>query len=121
MDIIDNLKIELTKLDEVQFAYLFGSYSKNKQTDKSDIDIAVYLTDICLDTQLQVNYILSKRLNKDIDITLLNSAKNLYLLDNIFKNGIVLKENEALRFDFELKKEHDIFDFKESRKLIDAA
>ncbi len=35
----------LEKESDVLFAYLFGSYAKGTQDEKSDIDIAVYLKD----------------------------------------------------------------------------
>lgn len=111
---------KLATMDEVNFAYLFGSYSKNEQTAKSDIDIALYLKDISLDVQLQINYELSKLLKKDVDIVILNSVKNIFLLESILKDAIVLKESEK-RFDFELLKGHEILDFKAFRRYIDAA
>ena len=53
-------------------------------------------------------------------LRVLNDIKNIYLLEDIIKNGIILKESEQ-RFDFELIKQHDILDYKVFRKYIDAA
>jgi hypothetical protein len=50
----------------------------------------------------------------------LNDTKNLYLLEAILRDGIVLKDNE-MRFDFEITRQHDILDFKAVRVLIDVA
>jgi len=114
------LKDKLLDSSNVLFAYLFGSYSQNKETSLSDIDIAVYLDNSTLDERLQLTYELSRFLKKDVDLVVLNEIKNIYLMDSIFKDGIVLKDNDK-RFDFEILKQHDILDFKEFRRVMDAA
>jgi len=45
----NEIKSLLSTQDEVEFAYLFGSYSKGEHTDKSDVNIAVYLKDTNLE------------------------------------------------------------------------
>jgi predicted nucleotidyltransferase len=121
MTSLQNILIEkLSCLDNVVFAYLFGSYAKKEQTHTSDVDIAVFLQNTDLDAQLQLNYELSKFLKKDVDLVMLNNVKNLFLLESIFKDGQVLKDGET-RIDFELVKEHDILDYKAFKKAIDAA
>ena len=114
------LQNELSKKDEILFGYLFGSYATNQQTKKSDIDLALYLQNVDLDTRLQISYELSKFLKKDVDIVVLNDIKNVYLLENILKDGIIIKDHEK-RIDFEVIKYHDILDYKAFRKYIDAA
>ena len=103
----------------VEFAYLFGSFAKGEQRDSSDIDIAVYLKENNLDTLLQLTYELSKLSKRDADIVVLNSAKNLFLIESILNDGIVLKDNPK-RVDYELAMEHNILDFKEFRRYLDA-
>ena len=98
---------KINSLKDVSFAYLFGSYATNEQTEGSDIDIAVYLNSLSLDTELQITYEISKLTHKNIDIVVLN-------------NGIILKDNEK-RFDFELLKQHEVLDYKAFRRYIDAA
>ncbi|MEA3522353.1 MAG: nucleotidyltransferase domain-containing protein [Campylobacterota bacterium] len=114
--IIDNISTN----ENILFAYLFGSYATNQQTKDSDVDIAIYLSTYSLDLELQINYELSKLLNKDLDIVILNRVKNIFLLENILKDGVLLKDSEE-RVDFELVKEHDILDYKAYRRYIDAA
>jgi predicted nucleotidyltransferase len=116
----DLLIQKLKTLKNVEFAYLFGSYADGSQKGSSDVDIAVFLDKIDLDSQLQINYELSKLLKKDVDMLILNSAKNLYLLEAVLKKGAVLKDSEK-RVDFELAKEHDILDYKEFKRSINAA
>ncbi|MEN4054144.1 nucleotidyltransferase domain-containing protein [Sulfurimonas sp. NWX79] len=114
------LKNKLSSMDTVEFAYLFGSYARDDFTDSSDVDIAVFLQDTALDIRLQIIYELSKSLQKEIDLIVLNDIKNIFLLENIFKDGIVIKEGEK-RFEYEVMRQHDILDYKAFRKYIDAA
>jgi len=41
-EIIEKINVHLQQFDEIEFAYLFGSYARNEETDLSDIDIAIY-------------------------------------------------------------------------------
>ena len=72
------------------------------------------------DQYVAVKRWLSKLLKKDVDIVILNSVKNIFLLESILKDAILLKESEK-RFDFELFKGHEILDFKAFKRYIDAA
>jgi len=119
LNIMQQLTNHLLAKNSVVFAYLFGSYANDSYNENSDIDIALYLKENSLDEKLQINYELSKLLKKDIDIVVLNDVKNIYLIENIL-NGIILKDSSQ-RIDFELIKEHQILDFKEFRKVFDAA
>ena len=101
----------------VSFGYLFGSYADGSFKDWSDVDVAVYLKETGFDIELTLHYEISKALNKDIDMTVLNKTKNLYLLEDIINKGILLKDSEK-RIDFELKKHHQFIDFVEFKKRI---
>ncbi len=104
----------------VQFAYLFGSYAKGIQDKSSDIDIAVYMSDSSLDARLELHHALEKACKKEIDLVVLNDVKNIYLLESILSQGLVLKEHEDRAF-FEVMKHHEIIDFKNFKRYIDAA
>jgi predicted nucleotidyltransferase len=121
-DKLDKIKNILEDLSIVEFAYLFGSYAKGEENNWSDIDIAVFTNSTLntLDTYLEIHHKLAVAFHEEIDLVILNSAKNLYLLEDIISYNIVLKDSEQ-RFDFEIKREHDILDFKAYRKIIDAA
>ncbi len=116
---IKQLKEQLAPHHNVVFGYLFGSYAKQTQHDRSDVDAALWLEDTSLDAQLQINYELSKALKKDVDLVLLNTIKNIYLLEEILRHGIVIKENPQ-RIAFELRKEHEILDYKAFKRYINA-
>ncbi len=103
----------------VLFAYLFGSYADGNASDKSDVDLAVYLSDTSLDARLSLHHTLQKRLGKEIDLVVLNTVRNLYLLESILDKGMLLKDHE-MRPEYEVCKQHDIIDFKVFRNIIDA-
>jgi predicted nucleotidyltransferase len=110
----------LSKANNVLFAYLFGSYAKGDFTDKSDIDIAVYLQNDNFDAKLTLHHTLETALHKDVDMVYLNDVKNIYLLEAIITQGILIKDSEE-RAMFEVNKQHEIIDFKNFKKYIDAA
>jgi len=114
------LKEKLQEMTNVEFAYLFGSYTDGSFTQRSDVDVAVYLSDVSFDEQLSVSFELSRILKKDVDLVVLNSTKNLYLFNSIFKKGILLKDSKK-RLEYELRKHHQFLDFLEFKKRIHAA
>jgi len=114
------LKKYLQNNTTIVFGYLFGSYANGTYNNRSDVDIALYLNDLSLDNRLQISYELSKLLKKDVDLVVLNEVKNIYLLENIFNQSVVVKESDE-RIDFELVKQHDILDYKAFKRMIDAA
>ena len=121
---IDEIKNILAQLDEVQFAYLFGSYAKKTQTKLSDIDIAVFLKKEHnnFDAKLHIHHQLEIKLKKEIDLIVLNNVKNFDLLKDIFNDGAVIKEsNDDARVMYELAKEHEILDYKEFKRMLDVA
>jgi predicted nucleotidyltransferase len=116
-DIQQSLIKELQSDTNVEFAYLFGSFADGSFNDRSDVDLALYLKKVDFDTQLKISFELSKVLKKDVDLVVLNKAKNLYLLDDIIQKGIVIKDSDK-RVDFELRKHHQFLDFVEFKKRI---
>jgi len=86
---LDYLKIN--KID-VQKAYIFGSYAKNKYRDDSDIDIAVILNNMSNSFLMQVELMkLSRKIDNRLephpfDATDFN-ASNPFVYE-ILKNGI---------------------------------
>ncbi len=119
--LIEKLQKLLSQMNEIQFAYLFGSYAKGDYNQRSDVDIAVYLTKQYnnFDTKLKIHHKLEVSLRKEIDLIILNSAKNFNLLENIFNDGIIIKDSQDdLRIMYELDREHEIKDYKEFMKLL---
>ncbi|MEK7727134.1 MAG: nucleotidyltransferase domain-containing protein [candidate division KSB1 bacterium] len=106
---------------EVLFAYLFGSYASGEQTPLSDIDVAVYPTrKLSLDERLGVIQRLGKKTShENLDITFLDRLDNLDLLRAITTRGLVLLDKDLdARELFEVRVQHDYFDFNDQRKRI---
>ncbi len=119
-----NLQKLLSEVDEVRFAYLFGSYARGDYDKRSDIDIAVYLKKGYndFDTKLKIHHKLEVSLQKDVDLIVLNSVKNFNLLENIFNDGIIIKDSkDDFRIMYELDKEHEIKDYKVFKRFLNVA
>lgn len=111
----------LNETIKVEFAYLFGSIARGASGSLSDIDLGVYLSQKpSLEQELGLHLFLSRELKTDgIDLLVLNTAKNIVLMDEIVKEGIIVYEkNPSLREFFELRILHEAIDFKEQRRLI---
>jgi predicted nucleotidyltransferase len=110
--------------DKVEFAYVFGSVAGEEVYPLSDMDIAVYLSQFVkpyfIDLKLEMYADLCRTLRRnDVDLIILNTAKNLVLLENITRRGVVVFErNSALREEFELRIQHQAIDFKTQRRAI---
>ena len=123
--IIEKNIIEILKdLKEIKFAYLFGSYATDSNTIDSDIDIAIFVNDgyNLFDTHLMVHHKLEINIKKEIDIVILNSAKNFLLLQDILKSGRLLKDStDDSRQLYEIYKNHEILDYFELKRVLDVA
>jgi uncharacterized protein len=109
---------------DVAAAYLFGSRANGGAGPLSDVDLAVLLTvyDPCLsgEIKLQLYADCSRALKRnDIDIVILNQTRNLFLLDEVARNGVLLFDRDpSSRQEFEFKVIHDAIEFREHRMKI---
>ncbi len=120
----DKLKNILNTFEEVEFAYLFGSFTSGEFNERSDIDVAVYLKKDLnfFDTKLAIHHQLEIDLQRDIDLIVLNQIKNFDLLKDILDKGVLLKDSaNDVRVMFELDKHHEILDYKAFQRMIDVA
>lgn len=105
---------------EIVFAYIFGSQATGEQTPMSDVDIAIYLKN---PSAFDFNKLLlfhgdcCRALKRnDIDVLVLNTAKNLMLIEEIIRNGTLMyNTDQDLVDDFEIRLLHAICDFKERK------
>lgn len=112
------------QIPEIKFSYLFGSYVKSQMGPLSDIDIAVYLeTSINdFDSHLSIHHQLSKTLRQKVDLIILNEVKNLFLIESIIKEGVIITDSDDdTRLYYETMMLHRILDYKHFKKMIDAA
>ncbi|WP_456452857.1 type VII toxin-antitoxin system MntA family adenylyltransferase antitoxin [Hydrogenimonas sp.] len=116
----ETLEALLDSMNDVEFGYLFGSYARGDASDRSDIDVALYLKNDGLETRLEIIHELGKALKRPIDLTVLNDVKNLYLLEKIFDEGVPVKRSKIQAL-YEVRKRHEILDYKAFKKSIDAA
>ena len=125
MSKIETVKKTVNSFKEIVFAYLFGSYADDTFSARSDIDIAVYLAKEfnTFDTKLMIHHQLEIRLQRDIDLIILNDIRNYNLLQEILDNGILIKDSvpQEMRMLYELDKQHEILDFQAFQRMIYAA
>lgn len=119
-----NITKYLKKDKKIVFAYLHGSFLKEKFRD---IDIAIYLNTNftkkqILKYELDLEEELSRKIDYPCDIRILNNAA-LSFKFSVIKNGkLLFSKNERNRSDFEclsIVKYHD-FDFYRTRYMRDA-
>jgi uncharacterized protein len=106
---------------DVEFAYIFGSMARGEEFPMSDLDIAVYMKKpLSLDRELALHSRICREIkSNDVDLLVLNKAKNLILIEEIIKNGIIVFDvNPPLRDSFELRILHDAIDFRCQRKVF---
>lgn len=105
--IISILKSALSKEKYIEFAYIFGSFIKDKKY--SDIDIGIFVSfpkeEDVFEITSDLKHKISRKLNKknilldadNIDIVVMNHI-NFKFLNNIFKQGLlILDRNPELR------------------------
>ncbi|MCX8030557.1 MAG: nucleotidyltransferase domain-containing protein, partial [Thermodesulfovibrionales bacterium] len=108
---------------DVLFAYLFGSSVSCQTHPTSDVDIAVYFSEndkpLNYDKMLLLHADLCRTLKRnDIDILILNIAKNIILLDDIVRHGVLIYDREPdVREAFEIKVLHQAIDFRQQRLI----
>ncbi|MBF0395160.1 MAG: nucleotidyltransferase domain-containing protein [Desulfobacterales bacterium] len=110
--------------NKVIFSYLFGSLARGDYSPLSDIDIAVFLSKKKKESDFDIKLSLYNDFNKifkrnDIDVLILNTTKNLILLDEIVRNGLVVYDTcPEIREEFEINILHEAIDFKQQRLLF---
>jgi len=103
MRLIELLSEELrTKIPEIDFAFLFGSYANEKQRPDSDLDIAIYLnTEVSLDLISRSISIIETTTGKKCDLCILNKASEILRFEVLKGKLIFVREGkieEYVRF-----------------------
>ncbi len=117
---IEKIKNFLKEDDNILFGYLFGSCVNATAHKQSDVDIALYFHDYHFDVYLDIVHRLEKLLHQKVDLVVLNHAKNLFLLETVIRESILLKDHPG-RDDFELRKIHQVLDFKALNQRLESA
>ena len=123
--IIKSLEQLLKPYDFINFALLFGSYARDKQTTLSDIDIAIYTSHpIGLLEQGNILSVLEERLGKKIDLILLNGLEkeNAKMAFNIVDNHkVILNKQQQKYIDFKANTYKYYLDLKPMYEMFDNA
>ena len=107
--------------DKVEFAFIFGSIATGRFYEHSDIDAAVYLKEMPVDTEARLNFIssISKEFNRKIDLIILNDC-DIVIAMQVLANGIlIINNNPHLFIRFKARKLSEYPDFKISRRIVE--
>lgn len=116
--IVDNMD-RLIEAYGIRLVYIFGSYAKGNNNEKSDIDIAVLLNNDYnpMDKLELIGELTSVLRREDIDLVILNSA-NPVLRHQVIKYGkLIYMESEDVKVDFEVKVLKEYMDMEPFRKV----
>jgi len=98
----------------VLVAYLFGSYARGLEIPRSDVDIAVLLSEVPerpLEYYLHLEHELAKVLEMDVDLVFLNDAPPLLKYQVIKYGRLLFSRDERVRVMFEAKSLCEYLDF----------
>ena len=125
---VENIIKVLAEESDILFAFLFGSYAKGTQDEKSDIDIAVYLKDESILERvplypsrlaIKIERALDKK--KTVDVRILNGS-TLRFRSQVLRFGKLLhSKDEKKRIEFETSSLLQYYDFKPHLEMYDAA
>lgn len=117
----NKLLIEIKKLligrSEIEFAFIFGSFGRNEDTELSDIDIAIYQTKhkskyelIMLEFDIEVK--LTERIPaQKFDVRCLNNAPIVVIGKIINEGELLFARDEAFLIDFIVKNRLKYMDY----------
>lgn len=107
MDLIQKLRDFFAERQDIMFAWLFGSYATGFTTRFSDMDIAVYVEDHTvltdMDWYLQLKADLMELVNKEIDLVVLNNAKPLIKHTANMQKKKLLSRNTLFEAEYSLR------------------
>lgn len=123
---VERLTEILENEKDILFAYLFGSYAKGTQDERSDIDIAVYLADESILERdhlypsmlvIQIEDIIKKK----VDVSILNGSTLRFRNQVLMYGKLLHSKDEKKRIEFETSSLTQYLDFKPHIDIYDAA
>ncbi len=120
--IIDNLREYLT--NKVEFALIFGTLVSDRFTEKSDVDIGVYLKNcdnksLPFTKKMEIISEISSAIGRDADIIFLNESDPIITMQ-VFANGeLIMNNNHHLFYQFKANAISLYIDIKMGRKIIE--
>jgi len=101
----------------IRSAYLFGSMAQRIDSQLSDVDIAIRLTDnilpeVSFDIRMQLMDDLENYFGRRVDIVVLNSASLKLIHQAIRGRKIVFEKDPREELDYAIEKQKEYFDFR---------
>lgn len=120
-EITQSLEPVFSPAPQVLSAVLFGSLATGDYSEKSDIDIAVFVKDpgnFSFRDRLALHGACCRALHRnDVDLVVMNQLENLILLEHIIREGRVIYSIDHDELDiFRVKKLHQVIDFRFQRE-----
>ncbi len=118
----DIVKKIFSVYDEIQLAYLYGSYAKGNQSIYSDIDVGIVLNRDFKEPPLYFAK-LSSQIEKsfnykiNIDLKILNDSTPRFLFKLIKEGKVLYVKSRTFMHEFELRV---IFKYQEIKPMLDA-
>ncbi|GAX59775.1 DNA polymerase, beta domain protein region [Candidatus Scalindua japonica] len=113
-ELLPKARVYLNDHPNVSFAYFFGGYSKDTSSPMSDIDIAVYLSEVPDLLQVKTDLLgeLIEILETDeIDLVILNTSSLPLVARIIEMKETIVDKDPLFRQDYESLKLREYFDF----------
>ena len=113
-DKVKKLAMLFESEERVLVAYLFGSYARGLETPRSDVDVAVLLSEVPerpLEYYMHLERELAKVLEMDVDLVFLNDAPPLLKYQVIKYGRLLFSRDERVRVMFEAKSLREYLDF----------
>lgn len=118
--ILKTLSDCLSKKEDIQLAFIFGSYVSGHISDESDVDIAVFFKtppDTITINRLRGD--ISDAVKKEIDIVVLNESSPIIRMQ-VLKNGVIaVNRDRSIYNDFFVKTTKEYDDLKRIRKEME--
>lgn len=117
-EITDKLLDTLRNFQEVNIAYLFGSYATGEVRKTSDIDIAICAPELALDAYMKLWAKVTRALGTEkVDLVTLSDKPATFRYQVIKEGRVIYCRDEGLLNDFEMKAWQAYMDFKHIRGI----
>lgn len=115
--ILETLRERLLEREDINLAFIFGSYVSGHISDESDLDIAILFKQIPdLATVTRIRDDISDAFKRDVDIVVLNESSPIIRMQ-VLKNGVIaVNRDRSIYNNFFVKTIKEYDDLKRIRK-----
>ena len=120
--IIENLNEYIA--NKVEFALLFGTLVTDRFTEKSDVDLAIYLKEyekksLPFSKKMEIINEISSAIGRDVDIIFLNESDPIITMQVLANGELILNNNHHVFYQFKARAISLYSDIKMGRKIIE--